>query len=30
MILAAGYLLYMYGRVVFGEVSDFLARSATT
>jgi NADH-quinone oxidoreductase subunit M len=24
MILAAGYLLYMYGRVVFGEVSDFL------
>ncbi len=25
MILAAGYLLYMYGRVVFGEVSDFLA-----
>jgi NADH-quinone oxidoreductase subunit M len=26
MILAAGYLLYMYGRVVFGEVSDFLDR----
>ncbi len=25
MILAAGYLLYMYGRVAFGEVSDFLA-----
>jgi len=25
MILAAGYLLYMYGRVVFGEVSEFLA-----
>ncbi len=25
MILAAGYLLYMYGRVVFGEVSDFLS-----
>jgi NADH-quinone oxidoreductase subunit M len=25
MILAAGYLLYMYGRIVFGEVSDFLA-----
>jgi NADH-quinone oxidoreductase subunit M len=25
MVLAAGYLLYMYGRVVFGEVSDFLA-----
>jgi NADH-quinone oxidoreductase subunit M len=24
MVLAAGYLLYMYGRVVFGEVSDFL------
>src|SRR6476659_4885703 len=24
MILAAGYLLYMYGRVVFGEVSAFL------
>ena len=24
MILAAGYLLCMYGRVVFGEVSDFL------
>ena len=24
MILAAGYLLYMYGRVAFGEVSDFL------
>ena len=24
MILAAGYLLYMYGRVVFGEVSDFI------
>ena len=26
MILAAGYLLFMYGRIVFGEVSDFLAR----
>ncbi len=25
MILSAGYLLYMFGRVVFGEVSDFLA-----
>jgi NADH-quinone oxidoreductase subunit M len=25
MILAAGYLLWMYGRMVFGEVSDFLA-----
>ena len=25
MILAAGYLLFMYGRIVFGEVSDFLA-----
>jgi len=25
MILAAGYLLYMYGRIVFGEVSDFLS-----
>jgi NADH-quinone oxidoreductase subunit M len=25
MILAAGYLLWMYGRVVFGEVSDFLS-----
>ena len=24
MILAAGYLLYMYGRVVFSEVSDFI------
>jgi NADH-quinone oxidoreductase subunit M len=24
MILAAGYLLFMYGRVVFGEVSAFL------
>ena len=24
MILAAGYLLYMYGRIVFGEVSGFL------
>jgi NADH-quinone oxidoreductase subunit M len=24
LILAAGYLLYMYGRIVFGEVSDFL------
>ena len=23
--VAAGYLLYMYGRIVFGEVSDFLA-----
>jgi NADH-quinone oxidoreductase subunit M len=25
MILAAGYLLYMYGRIIFGEVSDFIA-----
>ncbi len=25
MILAAGYLLYMFGRIVFGEVSEFLA-----
>jgi len=25
MILAAGYLLYMYGRIVFGEVSDFVS-----
>jgi len=25
MILAAAYLLYMYGRIVFGEVSEFLA-----
>jgi NADH-quinone oxidoreductase subunit M len=25
MVLAAGYLLWMYQRVVFGEVSDFLA-----
>ncbi len=24
MVLAAGYLLYMYNRLVFGEVSDFL------
>ena len=24
MVLAAGYLLYMYGRLFFGEVSDFL------
>ncbi|MGK2850577.1 MAG: complex I subunit 4 family protein [Candidatus Limnocylindrales bacterium] len=24
MILAAGYLLYMYGRIVFGELSAFL------
>ena len=24
MILSAGYLLFMYGRIVFGEVSDFL------
>ena len=24
MVLGAGYLLYMYGRIVFGEVSDFL------
>jgi NADH-quinone oxidoreductase subunit M len=24
MVLAAGYLLFMYGRVVFGELSDFL------
>jgi NADH-quinone oxidoreductase subunit M len=26
MILAAGYLLWMYQRIVFGEVSDFLER----
>ena len=25
MVLAAGYLLYMYGRIIFGEVSDFIA-----
>ncbi|TFG69191.1 MAG: NADH-quinone oxidoreductase subunit M [Thermomicrobiales bacterium] len=25
MVLAASYLLYMYGRVAFGELSDFLA-----
>jgi NADH-quinone oxidoreductase subunit M len=25
MVLAAAYLLYMYQRIVFGEVSDFLA-----
>ena len=25
MILAAGYLLWMYGRMIFGEVSDFIA-----
>ena len=25
MILGAGYLLFMYGRIVFGEVSEFLA-----
>jgi len=25
MVLAAGYLLYMYGRIVFGEVSEFIA-----
>jgi NADH-quinone oxidoreductase subunit M len=24
MVLAAGYLLWMYGRIVFGELSDFL------
>ncbi len=24
MVWAAGYLLYMYGRIIFGEVSDFL------
>jgi NADH-quinone oxidoreductase subunit M len=24
MVLAAGYLLFMYGRIVFGELSDFL------
>ena len=29
MILAAGYLLYMYGRIVFGEVSEFLAGLGT-
>ena len=23
-ILAAGYLLYMYGRIIFGEVSEFI------
>ncbi len=25
MVLAAGYLLYMYGRIIFGEVSAFLS-----
>ena len=25
MILAAGYLLFMYGRIVFGELSDFFS-----
>jgi NADH-quinone oxidoreductase subunit M len=25
MVFGAGYLLYMYGRIVFGEVSEFLA-----
>jgi NADH-quinone oxidoreductase subunit M len=25
MIFAAGYLLWMYGRIIFGEVSEFLA-----
>ena len=25
MILAAGYLLYMFGRIAFGELSDFFA-----
>jgi NADH-quinone oxidoreductase subunit M len=25
MIFAAGYLLWMYGRMIFGEVSDFIA-----
>ena len=25
MVLSAGYLLFMYGRIVFGELSDFLA-----
>ncbi len=25
MILAAGYLLYMFGRIVFGELSEFFA-----
>ena len=29
MILAAGYLLWMYGRLAFGEVSDFLANLGT-
>ena len=24
MVLAAVYLLFMYGRIVFGELSDFL------
>jgi NADH-quinone oxidoreductase subunit M len=24
MILVAGYLLYMYGRIIFGEVSEFI------
>ncbi len=24
MVIAAGYLLFMYGRIVFGELSDFL------
>jgi NADH-quinone oxidoreductase subunit M len=26
MVLAAGYLLFMYGRLIFGEVSEFLAK----
>ena len=30
MILAAGYLLYMYGRIVFGEVSRVLRRASAT
>ena len=30
MILAAGYLLYMYGRVVFGEVVRLPARASAT
>ncbi len=25
MVLGAGYLLFMYGRIVFGEVSEFIA-----
>ena len=30
MILAAGYLLFMFQRIVFGEVSDVLRRASAT